>query len=535
MDTTLPLEKEVRFAVVMYGGVSLAIYIHGVSQELYHLVRATARKVSDPGAYHHKNVKGVEVVYRKLGEYLKAKFVVDILSGTSAGGINAVYLAKALANDQEITELQRLWKEQGDIALLVNDKQSVRGVPGLKVAEKPSSLLNSNRMYFKLLDALYGMRSPNTSKKDRLSPYVNELDLFVTATDIDGLVLPIKIVGANTYEYRYRNVFHFRYSTAKAVGSSEMDEDDQVYWNDFSSENDPFLAFAARSTSSFPFAFEPIRLDDVQAVLKSGPFQQVYRYVPDKWSRFYKDYQRPGEDFPVRSFGDGGYLDNKPFSYATETLLRRRADLPVDRKLIYIDPDPEHPEEKENPRSVSSRPDALENVTAALLTLPRYETIRGDLQTIADRNEVIKRTNRIMEQIDYLSPFALKVKSWQLKGAQWAGRFLDEQTINQYGPSYPAYHQLRVESALDDLACAFSRAMGWDENGEQKKQLLILLQAWRREYYTTDPNDRKPSCRKNGLRRSENDILFRLDSRWRMRRLHFMQGLIDTLIAGLDS
>ena len=31
--------NEVRFAVVMYGGVSLAIYINGVAQELFRLVR----------------------------------------------------------------------------------------------------------------------------------------------------------------------------------------------------------------------------------------------------------------------------------------------------------------------------------------------------------------------------------------------------------------------------------------------------------------------------------------------------------------
>jgi len=39
-----PLDKlrEVRFAVVMYGGVSLAIYMNGVAQELLSLVRASA-------------------------------------------------------------------------------------------------------------------------------------------------------------------------------------------------------------------------------------------------------------------------------------------------------------------------------------------------------------------------------------------------------------------------------------------------------------------------------------------------------------
>lgn len=34
--------QEIRFAVVMYGGVSLAIYIHGVAQELLRLARATS-------------------------------------------------------------------------------------------------------------------------------------------------------------------------------------------------------------------------------------------------------------------------------------------------------------------------------------------------------------------------------------------------------------------------------------------------------------------------------------------------------------
>ena len=34
--------QEFRFAVVMYGGVSLAIYINGITQELLELVKSTA-------------------------------------------------------------------------------------------------------------------------------------------------------------------------------------------------------------------------------------------------------------------------------------------------------------------------------------------------------------------------------------------------------------------------------------------------------------------------------------------------------------
>ena len=39
---TFPETQELRLALVCYGGVSLAIYINGVAQELFRLVRATA-------------------------------------------------------------------------------------------------------------------------------------------------------------------------------------------------------------------------------------------------------------------------------------------------------------------------------------------------------------------------------------------------------------------------------------------------------------------------------------------------------------
>ena len=42
MSTPSAFGREIRLAVVMYGGVSLAIYINGVAQELLALVRATA-------------------------------------------------------------------------------------------------------------------------------------------------------------------------------------------------------------------------------------------------------------------------------------------------------------------------------------------------------------------------------------------------------------------------------------------------------------------------------------------------------------
>src|SRR6266404_2096846 len=174
--TNIDYTQEVRFAVVMYGGVSLAIYINGIAQELLRLVRSTARDPAGDGALLHDDIEALgsesastrilgraERVYRKLSylvadeallsnyrRFLERKqpldqdpleqavcsntqlintgFIVDILSGTSAGGINAIYLAKALANDQMIDQLKELWINEGDIGLLLNDKKSVAGL-----------------------------------------------------------------------------------------------------------------------------------------------------------------------------------------------------------------------------------------------------------------------------------------------------------------------------------------------------------------------------------------------------------------------
>jgi patatin-related protein len=161
--------QEVRFAIVLYGGVSLAIYINGVVQELLRLVRSTV--VGSTASL--PELEFSEKVYRRLGCLLepgglptkpadsgpnaevKTRFKVDIISGTSAGGINGIFLAKALASEGCLNELENLWFDEGDIEKLLNDQKSCSGLP-IKRQTVPQSLLNSQRMYLKLLRALAG-------------------------------------------------------------------------------------------------------------------------------------------------------------------------------------------------------------------------------------------------------------------------------------------------------------------------------------------------------------------------------------------
>jgi hypothetical protein len=129
----------------------------------------------------------------------------------------------------------------------------------------------------------------------------------------------------------------------------------------------------------------------------------------------------------------------------------------VDRKLIYIEPSPEHPED-EPPRK--DKYQALENVKAAL-TLPTYETIREDLQRIIDRNELLKRVTRITRLIEGDLAKAQKERTVLAEG-EWVTLDLAEMT-KRFGVYYIPYRRLRIASTTDELAKLIARSRGLDE------------------------------------------------------------------------
>jgi hypothetical protein len=51
---------------------------------------------------------------------VRLRVLVDILSGASAGGINAVFLAQALATGQSLEPLTRLWLARADSDVLLD-------------------------------------------------------------------------------------------------------------------------------------------------------------------------------------------------------------------------------------------------------------------------------------------------------------------------------------------------------------------------------------------------------------------------------
>lgn len=540
--------QEVRFALVLYGGVSLAIYINGVAQEFLSLVRATAPEPPDEHGDQRVLVPdgeltGTERVYRRLGQMLAfgpdsapppgdavtTRFVVDVISGSSAGGLNGIYLGKALANEQSIRQLRDLWIDEGDIGLLVNDRDSYAGVGSLRPAGPPESLLNGRRMYWKLLSALDGMDAKPAVDRSRL---VDALDVWITTTDLRGLVLPIQLADALVYEPRHRNVLHFSYADPD---SSELSR------RDFRKELNPLLAFAARATSSFPFAFEPTTLDDIDEFMELSEFQEYAESSSrsSTFHEFFDDYVRgrrrdgdsrdPADYYRSDAFADGGYLDNKPFGWAIESITKRRADLPVVRYLAYVEPSPSTtppsvPNEQErnakpppwNPPT--ERPDILENSLAAAYGLPRSEAIRDDIERVLARNREVGRARQIARLVDKAAQSHPELM-WKLRPIEeWLALTYNDLT-QDFGLGYAAYHRLKLARVFDDLASYVAAAYEFVGAGDEQAALRLLVEAWFEETYGEE----------NGGR-THTRFLYRFDLGYRLRRLRYVSIRIQEVL-----
>jgi hypothetical protein len=170
----------------------------------------------------------------------------------------------------------------------------------------------------------------------------------------------------------------------------------------------------------------------------------------------------------------------------------------------------------------SGVPNALDNVRAALITLPRYETIREDLERLVERNREIDRVHEVTQIVDDTTllrrrlPRPPKLDDWrQLSLAQ---------VINKQGLQYGAYHRLKISAVLDELGQIVTRALGLDENSDEYSAIRCFIQAWASRRYPPDGTGTS----------SQNELLFRYDFSYRLRRIDFIQTRVDLLLRADD-
>lgn len=325
--------EEVRFAVVLNGGVSLAVWMGGVVLELDRLTKA------DPSA------AGPYALLKRLtGCTARA----DVITGTSAGGINGAALALTQINRQKDPAMLRdLWIDQGRIESLL--RQPFRG--------QPTSLLRGDEYFLPRLHAALEMLSasatdpPGTCASPREAP----IDLSITTTVLRGNeAVSVDSTGQQLPQSLHAARFHWERRP------------------DTTEEADPFaqhhqrrtahrLALAARSSASFPVAFEPsfvpVGSPDHR---EPGPGEALTAETT----------LRPDMADLVRGWGtartgdrsrfcvDGGVLANTPTLAALSACEAMPAAGPVRRLMLLVfphapEPGLQHPDDMAKPPTVA--------------------------------------------------------------------------------------------------------------------------------------------------------------------------------------
>ncbi|WP_114519956.1 patatin-like protein [Altererythrobacter sp. ZODW24] len=472
-------QKELRIALVCYGGVSLAVYMHGVTKELWKLARASR-------AFHSSghNPVGAEGVYADLlshiGEVsdLKLRVLPDILTGASAGGINAVFLAQAIHSGQSLEPLTDLWLEMADVEALTDPdavpwsriakfwamplvgwllrrpgnmvSDSVARETREEVRSKISRLVRgrwfeppfSGSGFSKLLcNALDSMAKETIDAP--LLPPGHPIDLYVTATDFRGYLELLRLNSPPiAEESEHRMPVSFRKRVPKAGGENLADPLE--------------LTFAARSTASFPGAFPPLQLSEIDKLAEASGHEWTSR--ENFLERVMPVHVRQDDTENV-SLIDGSVLINAPFGGAVAALKGRPAQREVDRRFVYIDPRPDRFGSKRKENS-GGKVGFFSAILGSLSTLPREQPIRDNLEDIEAQSLEAERMRRIVTalrpQVETAverlfgrtlfldKPTPKRLKAWRNKAQQAAAE--------QAGYPFQAYAQTKLGGIIQRLA-----------------------------------------------------------------------------------
>lgn len=512
-------EKELRLALVYYGGVSLAIYQHGVNIEILNLVRASkayhaprsfAQKQADNHVYGNSDGSdepwSTEPVYfdllKLIGKSLDLRVIVDVISGSSAGGINGIALARAIAHDLSLAPLTEMWFAKADILQLIApsaragtlskwyiapflrlafarmEKEGVLPRKTDKEIRKRLSTFFRSR-WFKppfdgphfsrlLLDGLIAMEGSQPSASTLLPPETR-LDLMITVTDYHGAEKLIFMHDPpSVREREHRQMLRF----VAARSSHSLSQ------SDFGTSNLPSLAFAGRASASYPGAFPPAQIGEMDAIVAELDFQW-----PDREQFLFTNfahYRQIGLEPEQVVLLDGSILNNKPLLAAIHAIHMHTAYREADRRLIYIDPHPDRP-------SLAPRvgmPSFFATLRGALSDLPRYDPIYEELEETNRFNEQISRLKAIIRiSRPHVEALIYEATDGGLSGPttveqvrHW--RLTSTNLLSSLSLVYNAWMRSLVLESADVIGDFVSRICGYDRQSQHTQWIRKVIEAW---------------------------------------------------------
>jgi hypothetical protein len=289
----------------MSGGVSLAVWMGGVAREINLLQQASNPRQSENGPAGAAPVPDWDdqcrELYRKLLTLLDVTVTTDVLSGTSAGGINAALLGLASVTGLDLGGLRDLWLTTGSMDLLLRD-------PG---EPNPPSLMQGDKVLFTQLNRAIKDLYNGTSKSRPKDPV--STTVFITTTMMSGETSRFTDdYGTLVPDVDHHGLFTF---DENALGAGQNEPELTA------------LALAARSSASFPGAFEPSFVPVNSSV---GATSGVPAH-PDMAA--YANMTRS------HWVADGGLLANRPLTPLLAKVFAQPATGQVRRVLAFVVPD----------------------------------------------------------------------------------------------------------------------------------------------------------------------------------------------------
>jgi patatin-related protein len=272
-------------------------------------------------------------IYSALCDAFGRQLVPDVLSGASAGGVNGALLGAAMKAGRRLHPefVRREWIQLGDFSRLLHATTD----------EEPHSLMQGKLFHEDLVaafEAVLGTDADNPETEASALPE-GQVDreplapkLEVTMTDVVGVEQIFKDEwGGELVAREHRACFSFRQP------------------GDYTADN---LAAAARTSASFPVAFEPWKVDEGAAAL-AGLERVTYGV-------------------------DGGLLDNAPIKAALDLIPGQRARGPVRRYVCYLNADPPRPA----PAAEYIPEPGLDEVVGYVVNLPRLAPFVDQLYAV---------------------------------------------------------------------------------------------------------------------------------------------------------
>jgi patatin-related protein len=345
-----PHTQDLRVAVAMTGGVSLAVWIGGVVRELNLLQQAgwlrAADGRDDQGGTAGSDEPGL-TRYLRLISLLDLTVAVDIMSGTGGGGVNAAVLGMARACPCDLGGLRDMWLEAGAFETLLREPTK----------HGPPSLLNGDVLLEKLWA---GMKTLGAKPSPARPPLIAcgaasgkpLTRVFIASTLLAGEASWFTDdAGTLVQDMDHRGLFIF----------------DETHLADPDMRD--ALAVAARASMAFPLAFEPafVAHAQVPGQGRSPGMRRFANITRAHWA------------------ADGGLLMSRSFTPLLQAIYDRTAELQVRRVLLYVvpsagDPFPAGDVSGEKPPTFGAA--LLQDLSAVL-----NQSISADLKALRDHND----------------------------------------------------------------------------------------------------------------------------------------------------